>query len=370
MQAQYEHTPPNFPLALATATKKSGDAGHVILLLHNTGLVNNLNLHACILVQTDDKIWSTLGMRPTSQLAGMWDGNRDQCFKYLVDAQTGEPTGVAGWPSHMRDLHPESLPGGATPGTWTHTEGQKIALMAYPSTISSGAYERNPKWNTLGGREFRILVYAEDRVAYPEVICVTPAFRIMSRSTLGKNAGKLSKDLGKNACKLSSEVGARAAIAGAIAGARAANATGGMREGVKLGAKEAAGFSRHYTAISRAWAADFGAQAGRVGTQLLDRAANTTGGWRKSVGEGAVEAVTLSRRYAALSRATAASLGGHASRLSSELADRASNATADARASVAPLVGQARGKLVGAISRLRGQPQNEPPAPPSSGWFF
>ena len=91
----------------------------------------------------------------------------------------------------MRNTHPESLPEGATPGTWTHVEGKKIALMVHPWTVNSGAYAaRHDRWNTLGGRNFRILVYAEDRARYPEAICVTPAFRIMARSTLGNNKGK------------------------------------------------------------------------------------------------------------------------------------------------------------------------------------
>ena len=94
----------------------------------------------------------------------------------------------------MRNTHPESLPEGATPGTWTHVEGRKIALMVNPCTISSGSYThaRGRGWNTLCGREFRILTYVDDRTRYPDAICVTPAFRIMARSTLGKpeSAGK------------------------------------------------------------------------------------------------------------------------------------------------------------------------------------
>ena len=197
---QHEYFPPLYPLALATASKASGDAGHVFLELSlrhpatpqaTCAPSTAERMHACLLVQTDDAMWGSLDALAPSQLSSMWDGSsRDQLFTYLVDPQSGETTGVAGWSPYMRNTHPESLPEGATPGTWTHVEGRKIALMVSPSSITSGSYEKTYRWNTLGGRDFRIMICAEDRARYPEAICVTPAFRIMARSTLGKNAGK------------------------------------------------------------------------------------------------------------------------------------------------------------------------------------
>ena len=175
---------------LATATPASGDAGHVDLSLElrdPTGLANHVGMHACIIVQTDDTNWEKLNKLKHSELADMW-AKCDEHFTYLIDETTGNPTGVA-----IKGPHPESLRGGDTPGTWTHVDGQTISLMVHPYTISSGGFERNQQGNTLGGREFRILVFAEDRVAYPELICVTEAFRIMSRSTLDKSPGKQVK---------------------------------------------------------------------------------------------------------------------------------------------------------------------------------
>ena len=207
-QVVHEYNPPDYPLALATATKESGDAGHVSLRpsLHRHSLDGStqptsahdheMRLHACLLVQTDDTHWSTLETRPARELAQMWHPSyRNRLFTYIVD-EHGTPSGVAGCKVVMRAADPESLPEGKTPGTWTHIEGKAVALMVHPWTISSGGYKFHAhyEWNTLGGREFRILVYAEDSARFPEAICVTPPFRIMSRSTLGNNKGRLIDD--------------------------------------------------------------------------------------------------------------------------------------------------------------------------------
>ena len=98
---QHEYNPPHFPLALATATKASGDGGHVLLELslchpsdHEAVSVHDapLCVHACLLVQTDDVMWASLETLAPAQLSNMWDrSSRDQLFTYLVDSQVQPP---------------------------------------------------------------------------------------------------------------------------------------------------------------------------------------------------------------------------------------------------------------------------------------
>ena len=200
LACEHEYNLPDYPLALANATATSGDAGHVYLTMSMRDPKDEavvvrpsepMRLHAALLVETNDERWPTLHMLPPSHLAHYWsEQHRQKCFTYLCNPR-GQPAGLAGWNTFMKADFPQSLPDGACPGTWTHVEGRKIALMPYPWTVSSGAYERNQKWNTLGGREFRVLVYAEDMVRFPHAVCTTEPFRILKRSTLNNNKGKV-----------------------------------------------------------------------------------------------------------------------------------------------------------------------------------
>ena len=179
---RFQHTD---PLTLANASREK-DVGHIALKLTVTpALTDQPQLHACLLVQTPDDFWASLDTMPPEQLAPCWDAQRDAHFTYIVDAHS-RPSGLAGWGTNMKTDLPESLPTGSDPGTWTliKTQGARVDLQPFPSTVVSGAADRRDKANPFDGHMFRALVYAVDRARYPGLIRVSSAFWIRKRATM------------------------------------------------------------------------------------------------------------------------------------------------------------------------------------------
>ena len=163
-------------------------------------------LHGCLLVQTDATIdgidadydiWPHLDQMTPAELAYCWDETcRDTYFNYVADAN-GRPWGLAGHETNMKTDHPTSIPPmkndpeinsllSKRQGTWTHKDDYTVCLRVYPPTVVTGATQRQGNNNLFGGRMFRALFYAEDRVAYPEVICVTQPFPVRARATIDR----------------------------------------------------------------------------------------------------------------------------------------------------------------------------------------
>ena len=172
-----------------------------------------LVLHGCLIVQTDASldgidaqhdIWPQLEQMAPADLAYCWDATRrDRYFNYVAD-EAGRPWGLAGHETNMRTDHPASLPPrpddpeigsllSKSQGSWTHSEGYTVCLRAYPPAVVSGAMQRIGSGNLFGGRMFRALFYAEDRVAHPEVICVSEPFAVRARATID-NTRKKAKE--------------------------------------------------------------------------------------------------------------------------------------------------------------------------------
>ena len=163
-------------------------------------------LHGCLLVQTDagidgidpePDIWPQLNQMAPAELAYCWDeSRRARYFNYVAD-EAGRPGGLAGHETNMKTDHPFSTPPAPDDpeinsllskqqGSWKHKEGQTVCLRVFPPTVVTGATQRKNGGNMFGGRLFRGLFYAEDRVAYPELICVTEPFPVRARATIDR----------------------------------------------------------------------------------------------------------------------------------------------------------------------------------------
>ena len=173
-----------------------------------------------LLISTDDDMWSKLDTMQPEALHDYWDtpGKRDAYFRYIV-RDDGSPEGLVGYTKGFANdgnmlklgcpdcalTEPDATPpvAGATPGRWTHMEGQKVAFCPWPfhgaywchergqaiagRMITAGGFDRSKKWNYLAHREFRILAYATDRDRFPLVIAATPPFFIRQASTARNN---------------------------------------------------------------------------------------------------------------------------------------------------------------------------------------